>query len=93
MQFGFNGMAYSTFWFFRGDTPMLDQWIPADVCLFLAIAAYYNVHRKAAKVTEEEYKIKLAEFDKENEKKENNALMSNFFTWDAKQFKIKNKRF
>jgi hypothetical protein len=41
MQFGFNGAAYSLFWFFRGDTPMLDQWIPADVCLFLAIAVYY----------------------------------------------------
>jgi hypothetical protein len=52
MQFGFNGMAYATFWFFRGDTPMLDQWIPADVCLFLAIAGYYNIHRKAAIVTE-----------------------------------------
>jgi len=68
MQFAFNGMAYSSFWFFRGDTPMLDQWIPADVCLFLAIAGYYNIHKKAANETEKMLEKSRKIFDENKEK-------------------------
>jgi hypothetical protein len=61
MQFGFNGAAYSLFWFFRGDTPMLDQWIPADVCLFLAIATYYYQHKRASDQTNDIHKEHVKE--------------------------------
>ena len=81
MQFGFNGMAYASFWFFRGDTPMLDQWIPADVCLFLAIAGYYNIHKKAGSQTQNMLDKSIKIF-KENKEKNKENKMTTLFSWN-----------
>ena len=61
MQFAVNAFAFGTFWFFRGDTHMLDQWIPADCAMFLAIAAYYRYFWQKDKANDAQLAVVRAE--------------------------------
>ena len=62
--------SFITYWFFRGQEPLYDQWIPLDCFIVCALALYFN----SEKFWFDKKKVKLDDMEKNEEMKKKLAL-------------------